>query len=821
MKIRSIQTLFSLMIGFILIFSSVSNAVAASEFKPNIQNEVDPVIRKGFDYLASQMNADGGIRWMDEHSNTATTLRVVLALAAAGYSQDYLQSEPGNRPIDFLASTSREWVNQSETEVQSFSLARAGQLLTAIAAANENPHAFGGDRLDLVYEIKAKYDSSSGIFGNSTSDNVLDQIWAMIGLAANHAFVAPEAADWLVSSQMDDGSWDDGYGSFLDTTPLALMALIASGHKDMNSPEVQAGIDFIRANQQPDGGWQTEWDTTTNANTTGMILQAIAALDQLPLADNWRIGIGNPQTALLTLQQADGSIGGDFANAYSTADAILGLSGHPLYDLGYLRRINRGFEYVISIQDPSGGWGSVGQTIDVMLALNAAGWDPNTVTQNGTTPLSYVIANLEDYLESGPDAIGKSILAAAVSGEDPANLAGFDLVSALLDTYDEETNAFGAADNTWHQALAILGLRAAQTDFPQGAVDTLIQLQQDDGGWEYASGFGTGPDNTALVIQALAAASIPADHETISKALAYIKSMQNENGDWGDSSTTSYVLMALSTLDSSLETWLTEIGKAPLPVLFAYQKSNGSFFFKRDFPDDNLMATSSALLAVLSGNFLVTSPDPGEFNYAGLVVNPGNGEEQTACVAFLSESISGLELLDASGIAHESKDGFMNSLMDVSNPDGGTMYWSYWGWDGREWGFKNSGASDSLVKHSSIETWSFVSWEVFPSLPPEFIPNLNEICGFFILKDYRLQPYLNYKDLVWTKPDTIPDAASAPTTDPIKPLDETGETTPPAQVVPVSEQASEARSIIPVLIIAGVGLVSVAAILIIIMRKRL
>ena len=35
-------------------------------------------------------------------------------------------------------------------------------------------------------------------------------------------------------------------------------------------------------------GWQTEWDTTTNANTTAVILQAISSLGQSPADETWQ-----------------------------------------------------------------------------------------------------------------------------------------------------------------------------------------------------------------------------------------------------------------------------------------------------------------------------------------------------------------------------------------------------------------------------------------------------------------------------------------------------------------------------------------------------
>jgi hypothetical protein len=119
----------------------------------------------------------------------------------------------------------------------------------------------------------------------------------------------------------------------------------------------------------------------------------------------------------------------------------------------------------------------------------------------------------------------------------------------------------------------------------------------------------------------------------------------------------------------------------------------------------------------------------------------------TACVRFDEKSISGLTLLDDSGIPYQAQDGFMNSILNLSNPQDSTLYWSYWHWNGREWVFNNTGAAESEVLPGSIEAWYFTSWERFPSLPPEYTPHSSVICGENIAKNYTVQPYLHYYDL--------------------------------------------------------------------------
>ncbi len=142
----------------------------------------------------------------------------------------------------------------------------------------------------------------------------------------------------------------------------------------------------MQDNQNDVGGWQTEWDTTTNASTTSAMLQAIAAVGDLPMSNTWQLEGGNPISALQALQQESGLIGGDYGNAYSTADALLGLSGQPLYGLGDLVQAREAFDFLFAAEGADGGWDSVGQTLDVILAIEAAGWQPETLQMEPIRP---------------------------------------------------------------------------------------------------------------------------------------------------------------------------------------------------------------------------------------------------------------------------------------------------------------------------------------------------------------------------------------------------------------------------------------------------
>ncbi len=795
------------------------------------QQEMATAIEQGIAYIASQITPDGGIPWTDETGSPAATIRVVLALASAGYPQSHLQSPTGETPIDFLESQGTDWIRPVDDENKSrFDVGRAGQLLAAIAAANRNPRRFGPTEEDLIQAVLNNYDANTGIFGESTPEDVTDQVWAIIGLFANHAAVPEEGVNWLKSAQLEDGSWNDGWGGFLDMTPLAIIALAGSGHASPLSEAIQSAVDFMMTRQQPDGGWQTDWDTATNPDTTGIMLQAIHILNQLPMDNNWQKIEGNPLTALMDIQKENGCFGGEYANAFSTADAILGLSGQPFPLTGQVVRVNRAYAHMINSQGSDGGWENPGQTLDVILALHAAGWDPASVASEGVSPINYLQNQLNDYIENGPDAVGKSIIGLVAARQDPRNFNGLNLVEKLMDSYDPETGVFGTAGNTWHQALAILGLKSAGETIPEDVVEQLLDLQEANGGWEYAEGTGEWPDNTALAIQALIAAGIPSNHAAIQKALDFIATTQLETGGWGDASTTAYVLMGFTALDLDPASWIIDAGKGPLQALISYQKDSGAFVYNWEYPEDNLMATTAALMALLKQNLILDPPM--HQNTAGLVIDPGDAPTETVCVSLTDEPISGLQLLTDSGIEYVQKEGFINSIMGTQNPDGGTFYWSYWQWNGREWLAYQVGAGSSKIFNGAVNGWHFVNWEKVPSRPPDIVPNLAEICGTPTLVSLQAQPFLSFENLqkqtVTTETESVP-AYQVDTPTPSAADESTAGTEPvgPTRQTPITKTETTSvdttvtRPILPIIIIAGVGIILVMILVTIILKPKI
>jgi hypothetical protein len=134
---------------------------------------------------------------------------------------------------------------------------------------------------------------------------------------------------------------------------------------------------------------------------------------------------------------------------------------------------------------------------------------------------------------------------------------------------------------------------------------------------------------------------------------------------------------------------------------------------------------------------------------AGLVVVHGDGTVQTACVDFSQTQISGLELLDRSGLDYR---------LDASNPMGALVcrvgpegcdypaqtclcqcslgqacrYWAYFNRPaGSNWVYAVSGTSSRPVHDGDVDAWVWLAGDETTRTVPPGLTNIsfNEVCG--------------------------------------------------------------------------------------------
>jgi hypothetical protein len=266
---------------------------------------------------------------------------------------------------------------------------------------------------------------------------------------------------------------------------------------------------------------------------------------------------------------------------------------------------SKAMSYLLARQDPlTGGYGSLGSTLDFMLAAGASG-----------TPLAKLVApggeqSLQDFL----------LLEGAAYAESDAGTAGklaMGLAAAQMcrpaqarlpqDYYDSATGAY--SDKSLFQAFAMLGVLSQGEALPPEAVAYLISLRQPSGGWAWFPGEVEDSNTTAIAIQALIAAGQPVASPAIIEALTFLKTFQNEDGGFSysqeylgasDSNSTAYAIQAIIAAGQSpLAEACAVDGQNPLFYLLDRQLEDGSFEWQTGSGPNDL-ATMQAVTALLN-----------------------------------------------------------------------------------------------------------------------------------------------------------------------------------------------------------------------------
>ncbi len=577
-------------------------------------------------YLQTKQLPNGGLEcWTPGEADDFTTIKTVVALAAARRPVGFLTSVSDTTPLDYLTTRAFSYTRDLSGTVFP---GRTGMLIVAVVAGDSDPYAFGvypqghgsaGLPINLVQELQATYNAATGAYSTTASQGyssgaagTINQLWAILGLAAAQETVPVSATDFLIGLQETDGGWGYGFGGDVDTTALVIQALIGSGNAAPTHIKVQEGLDFLRSAQATSGGWES-WGSLS-ADSTAAAIQSIVAAGYTPATASWAAASGRtPHDDLTGLQATDGGFGG---NALGTAHAIAGLAEAPLPIFGRAQRANRALTWMNEQQNDDGSWSGwlgpdTGATCDAVLAFAAAGFDPDSVAAAGsvTSAMNYLSATASSYVTKSADSAGKLAVAVEAAGGDAHDFGSVNVVHVLTSThYSPTLGAFGVPTNTWHQAFAILGLAAAGETTPVSATQTLTGLQQFDGGWKYdlspSPWNTTSPDNTGLAMQALIAAGVPLSDTSVVSATAFLRSQQDAQGGWGNANTTAYAMQGLLAADEDLVAdWSSENGHSPYDALAAYQKPDGPFVYMWDSPwgppTDSGMATWQAVPALL------------------------------------------------------------------------------------------------------------------------------------------------------------------------------------------------------------------------------
>ncbi|MFI6338045.1 prenyltransferase/squalene oxidase repeat-containing protein [Streptomyces sp. NPDC050535] len=339
----------------------------------------------------------------------------------------------------------------------------------------------------------------SGLYG--TADPAYDGVWrqSLALLAQRTVGVRPadKAVDWLAGQQCADGAFapyradataECDTETLVDTnsTAAAVQALAALGGHDTETGKALA---WLKSAQNKDGGWGYVAGGASDANSTSVVIGALAAAGEKP-ADVTAKGGGSPYDALAALSipcDADG--GGAFAyqpdkkgklaaNADATAAAVTGALGKGFAgadtkstgaaascessggsdatdaaaDPGRAARNGAAYlvtalakdKYLKSALAGAEDQPDYGNTADAVVALATAGRGDDAA---GT--VRWLEGHTAKWAaQSGPAAYAQLILAADASGVDPRDFGGQDLVRQLGATGPAPRTASATADRS-------------------------------------------------------------------------------------------------------------------------------------------------------------------------------------------------------------------------------------------------------------------------------------------------------------------------------------------------------------------------------------
>jgi energy-coupling factor transport system substrate-specific component len=266
------------------------------------------------DYLLSAQNSDGGFGGAPGSSSSQLFSGwAALGLAAEGHNPRDVR-HGARSALDYIGGGWGSDVGSLERTV------------LVVSAAGASPHSFGGQDLVGALQGDVRADGSVADQVNLTSFGVL---------AFRAAGVSPAGStlSWLVRQQDRDGGFNFGTAgatSDVDDTGAVLEALAGAGGVD--SVRAQAA-QFIRAQQNSDGGFPSQPGADSNAQSTAWAVQGLLAAGVDP-GSLHRGGASSPFDYLGSLTASDGHVqysrASDQTPVWVTAQVAMALVRKPL-----------------------------------------------------------------------------------------------------------------------------------------------------------------------------------------------------------------------------------------------------------------------------------------------------------------------------------------------------------------------------------------------------------------------------------------------------------------------------------------------------------
>lgn len=250
------------------------------------------------------------------------------------------------------------------------------------------------------------------------------------------------------------------------------------------------------------------------------------------------------------------------------------------------------------------------------------------------------------------------IIALTAIGKNPADVCGFNLLTALGD-YEKVVwqglngpiFALIALDSRNYEMPVCADGKLAATR--QMYVDCILSRQGDDGGFALADGGASDVDITAMALQALS--RYTNDEKTknaVSRALEFLSGVQNDRGGFSsggseNAESCAQVLTALSALGIPADdSRFVKNGKTVLDALMSFYSPKNGFMHTKDKSGVSAMSSEQGLYALAAYRRMVRGENS-LYNMTDVSAQQGGGE---------SFGLSGKdERIKHVGIVHENK----------------------------------------------------------------------------------------------------------------------------------------------------------------------
>jgi len=276
--------------------------------------------------------------------------------------------------------------------------------------------------------------------------------------------------------------------------------------------------------------------------------------------------------------------------------------------------LERALDYLRSIQQPDGCISDFATSSWAVMAIAAAGEDPNEwKVDDGPSIVDYLIENRDMLNLSKASDVERFILSMTAADKDPRNINGTNYVEILKGLFHD--GQIGTEewlfDDFWGVLALISAGEAANSTEIQETVNFIKEHQNADGGWGWAVGAGSDVDDTAAAVMALIASGEHSSTEEIQEALEYLKENQQSDGgfpSWGvtNSASDSWAIGAICSVGQNPYEWKVN-DTSVMDHLLSLQNEDGSFNWTSSDPPwvNRALMTSYAIVALCQKQYPV------------------------------------------------------------------------------------------------------------------------------------------------------------------------------------------------------------------------